>query len=137
MIGYRNITIIKTYNSGREIYVPKFVWKHTGVIMGKDEYDRTLVAQNHPSKPKLVTIEEFCEGEAWVFTGRQNLNFEELIQRFKENEFKDYSVLFENCQHFSSQLISGKSSSDAVWGTLAILGLMYLLTSSDKSKKRL
>ncbi len=130
--------VLEHLHSGKEIATLKWLWNHTGVILGySNVYRDFIVAHNHPSTGvTFVTLRQFAANQHYWLTGRQTqFNFETLIEKYNRQHGKAYNAFFDNCQHFSSSLIDGRETSSAVQGTFILAGCLLLLSALSNKKK--
>ncbi|MEI1280511.1 MULTISPECIES: hypothetical protein [Leptospira] len=108
--------------------------KHTGVILGENEFGQIMVIHNHPeSNISIVSIDEFMDGRKYYSLRRPRLLLSQIKTNIKNAIVRNrrYDLLNYNCQHFSSSIVDGYEVSNDVrnWGAaLLFLGLGYLAT---------
>jgi|GEM_PF-1791963 len=135
----RALSIYLTPKSGKIIYRNKIDTLigiiHPGIVLGQDRSGVTWVIHNHYKigHPEIVTLEEFADGvDVLEDTRILFYNASEIVKRSIESwkEKKEYSWLFNNCQHFVNKVAMGKPHSEAIDkignGGLAIGGLLSL-----------
>lgn len=132
-----------TANSGKIIYRDKIDTligiKHPGIILGADAWGTVWVIHNHYKigHPQIVTLEAFAEGVATFFDNRPVFYSPmKIIERAILHwiEKKEYSWLFNNCQHFINRVTQNEHYSEtidrvsnntmAAGGFITLLGLL-------------
>ena len=131
-----------TVDSGKIIYRDKIDTiigiKHPGIVLGKDYWGTVWVIHNHYQigHPQIVTFDEFALG-CQVFYDKRPVfyNRAQIIERaiYHWQNKREYSWLFNNCQHFVNKITQGKSYSETVdrvsenamlaGGVLSLIGL--------------
>ena len=122
-IGNQNVCIFIIPDSGRIIYRDKIDTligiKHPGIILGKDLWGTVWVIHNHYEigYPQIVPIQQFSLGSKFFYDLRQVFYdsreiIERAIQSWKER--REYSWLFNNCQHFVNKVTNDEDYSEAI-----------------------
>jgi hypothetical protein len=134
--------LYSTYDSGKIIYRDKIDTiigiKHPGIVLGRDYWGTLWVIHNHYQigHPQIVTFDEFAIG-CRVFYDKRPVFYNriEIIERaiYHWQNKREYSWLFNNCQHFVNKITQGKSYSETVvkvsdnailaGGVLSLIGL--------------
>ena len=127
-------------DTGRVIYRWKGGFKHTGIMIGKDEYGTRHVIHNIPPHGVIVqTLEQFNNGQE-SFYAEVGCDFyaDLTVWRAWNDLGKNYHIIDFNCQHFTSKACTGKKKSEdlnAVLGTVALVAVGGVLLGAILSRK--
>lgn len=122
-VNNRALTIFTTPDSGKIIYRDKIDTligiKHPGIVLGKDVKGTVWVIHNHYQIgcPQIVPMKDFSLGAKIFFDLREVFyDTKEIIKRAIESwkEKKEYSWLFNNCQHFVNKVTKNQNFSEAI-----------------------
>lgn len=128
-----------TPDSGKIVYRDKIDSligiKHPGIVLGKDMWGNKWIVHNHyeNGKVKIVKSSEFLKGERMFYDTRP-VSYDALsivhraIAAYNKGEF--YHWLKNNCQHFVSDITTGKHESftvDRVSKNVSYLGFVMAL----------
>lgn len=123
--------IIKKYSirPGDEIVVPKSNWnlvQHHAIYIGYD-YNGTdwMIENNVNAGVRLITADDFFNQVIQInainrFKGT-NAQRKALVQKALVSIGQPYSLINFNCQHFTSELLTGKRESYQVQNVFAVL----------------
>lgn len=128
---------IKLHNikPGDEIIVPKSGWnlaQHHAVYLGADSKGTDWIIENNVSDGvRLVTAEKFFSFTHQInninrFRG-SNTERKALVQRALLTVGKPYNLINYNCQHFTSELLTGEPKSYQVNNTVVALIATFLI----------
>lgn len=110
-------------DSGKIIYRNKIDTiigiKHPGIILGIDYWRTVWVIHNHYQigYPQIVTLDEFAQGYSIFYDSRPVFYHpSEVIARAISHwmEKKEYSWLYNNCQHFVNRVAQNEHYSESV-----------------------
>lgn len=123
-------TVIKKYNilPGDEIIVPKSGWniiQHHALYLGYDCQGTDWMIENNVDEGvRLITADAFFNQAVQInainrYKG-SNVQRKALVQKALASVGQPYSLIDYNCQHFTSELLTGKRVSYQVQNIAAI-----------------
>jgi len=119
---------------GDEIIVPKSklnIAQHHGICLGEDHYGVFWMVENNVGEGvRAITADDFFSSVVKInginrFTGT-NAEREALVKKALRSVGKPYDLINYNCQHFASELLTGKAESWQLKDAL-VLGIGALL----------
>lgn len=144
--GNESSYLYSTNDSGKIIYRDKIDTiigiKHPGIILGMDVWGTIWVIHNHYEigYTEIVTIDNFALNSPIFYDERPVFyDTNQITQRAINHWFtkKEYSWLFNNCQHFINKVVQNNNHSETiervsdnammVGGILTLLGLLQAM----------
>ncbi|WP_061286440.1 hypothetical protein [Leptospira interrogans] len=107
---------------------------HTGIFIGQDDYGTFWVVENQiPNGVRLVSLEDFCQGQKFTATP-PSLPQAEVVNRAISKIGAPYSPFYSNCQHFTSWAAHDKVESPDLrfLGALSFIGLVLVLKNNQR-----
>lgn len=128
---------IKLHNikPGDEIIVPKSGWnlaQHHAVYIGADINGNDWIIENNVTDGvRIITAEKFFSLAEQInkinrFPG-SNIERKALVQRALLTVGKPYNLINYNCQHFTSELLTGEPKSYQINNTVVALIAIFLI----------